>query len=78
MTKDAYKAFMLATNIERSGKASSYIRALDLLSQMLAHHPMGFSDCIDIWTVSSLEHLEALRQRVLEEQRNARNSSSSR
>lgn len=74
MTKDAYKAFMLETNIEGSGKASSYIRALDLLSQMLAQHPEGFADCINIWNTPSIDRLEALRQRVLVEQKKGNDS----
>ena len=74
MTKDAYQAFMYAANIEGSGKASSYTRALELLSQMLSQHPEGFSDCVHIWRVSSIDRLEALRLRVIEEQRNASNS----
>lgn len=69
MIKDAYRAFMLDTNIEGSGKASSYFRALNLLSQMLTQRPEEFADCIDIWNSPSIDRLEVLRQRVLVEQK---------
>lgn len=69
MVKHAYIAFMQKANIEGSGKASSYIKALDLLCQMILQHPEGFSDCRDIWNISSIERLEALRLKVLEEQK---------
>nr|MDT0251204.1 HNH endonuclease [Endozoicomonas sp.] len=77
MIRDAYKNFMYAANIESSGKAPSYIKALDLLSQMLLHHPEGFSDCINIWNVSSIDRLELLRLRVLAEQRKQKKTGSS-
>ena len=69
MTRDAYKNFMYAANIESSGKASSYLKALDLLGQVLLCHPEGFSDCINIWNVTSIERLQLLRLKALEEQR---------
>ncbi|WP_161787422.1 HNH endonuclease [Endozoicomonas numazuensis] len=57
------------SNIDGSGKASSYVRALDLLGQMILEKPQGFADCTDIWNVSSTDRLEALRLKVLEEQK---------
>jgi putative restriction endonuclease len=54
--------------VEGSGKAKSYLRALDLLGQMLAQEPMGFADCTDIWSVTDLDRLAHLREKVREEQ----------
>ncbi|MCW7554958.1 HNH endonuclease [Endozoicomonas gorgoniicola] len=74
MSKSAYQTYMFASNIEGSGKATSYIRALDLLSQMLMQKPEGFFDCINIWEMSSIDRLEELRLKVLEEQRKGNRS----
>ena len=66
-TKEAYEAHLRATNVEGSGKASSYLRALELLQQMLREKPVGFGDCRNIWAVDSIERLEELRERTLQE-----------
>jgi hypothetical protein len=63
--KEAYSEFVHATNVEGSGKASSYIRALDLISEMLQIQSFGFGDCIDIWHVTSLNRINALRDLVV-------------
>lgn len=62
MNKHAFEDFIHAGNVKGSGKASSYVRALDLLSEMLRAYPMGFADCQKIWSVSSTERLESLYQ----------------
>ena len=41
MNKQKFEDYIHAGNIPGSGKASSYVRALDLLSEMLKAHPMG-------------------------------------
>lgn len=64
----AFERHLHANAIERSGKTQSYLRALDLLGQMLAQEPMGFEDCTDIWSVTDLYRLEHLREKVREEQ----------
>lgn len=56
-------------NLSASGTAKSYVRALDLLGEMIRAVPMGFSDCSDIWSVESIERLEILYERVLAETR---------
>jgi len=65
--KDAYALHLRSNNLEGSGKASSYPRALALLGAMLRERPEGFEDCRDIWAVDSVERLEELRQRGLVE-----------
>ncbi|MGB0743168.1 MAG: HNH endonuclease [Opitutales bacterium] len=68
-TKTAFETYLYSENREGSGKASSYLRALELLSEMLQLAPMGFEDCRDIWSVDSADRLAELRERVLEEQK---------
>jgi putative restriction endonuclease len=67
-TRAAFQRHLESGAIERSGKAKSYLRALDLLSQMLAHEPMGFADCIDIWNVTEVDRIHDLSKKVREEQ----------
>ncbi|CAA0096424.1 Uncharacterised protein [BD1-7 clade bacterium] len=68
-TKDAFLTYLNATNIAGSGKASSYVRALDLLSEMLALSPFSFGDCIDIWHVHALNRIDELRMLVAAQQK---------
>jgi|GEM_PF-323409 len=67
--KEAFAAHLSETNVDGSGKASSYIKALELLEQMLNIEPYEFSDCSDIWSIQSVERLQQLRKWVLHEQR---------
>jgi putative restriction endonuclease len=61
MIKQEYSHHIKATNLEGSGKASSYIRALDILSEMLSIEAFGFEDCIDIWSITSLQRIAELK-----------------
>jgi hypothetical protein len=69
MNKNAYSNYVLANNKDQSGKASSYIRALDLLCSMLEKEPLGFSDCVKIWDVDSATRINELYQ-IANEQTN--------
>jgi putative restriction endonuclease len=60
MHREAFQQYLMASNVEGSGKASSYVRALDLLAQMIAQVPAGFTDCREVWRVDSVERLEEL------------------
>jgi len=66
--KSAFEDHLVESNTRGSGKARSYIRALDLLSEMLQKEPYTFSDCINIWSVSSTDRLDELRYFVIKEQ----------
>lgn len=66
--RSAYADYINATNVLGSGKASSYVRALDILSAMLKLRSFGFDDCIDIWSVTSLQRISELRDLVAVEQ----------
>lgn len=68
-SRSAYIAYIHETNLTGSGKASSYIRALDILSEMLRIKPSGFEDCIDIWNITSLQRISDLKELVAAEQR---------
>ncbi len=65
--KPAFSGYIHAENIEGSKKAASYIRALDLLSQMIESNSFGFEDCKNIWEVKSVERLHELYLFVLNE-----------
>jgi putative restriction endonuclease len=59
-TKELFKLHLESQNSQKTGKAASYVRALDLLSGMLRAVPKGFADCLDIWNVHSVSRLQAL------------------
>jgi len=67
--KTAFTQFIQANNVTGSGKASSYILALDWLSKILLVEPFGFADCKNIWEIDSVERLHELYLFVLEEAR---------
>lgn len=67
--RESFKRFLEAQSSRRTGKASSYLGALDSLSERLRTVPMGFSDCVDIWNVSSVNRLESLYEVSAEQQR---------
>jgi len=74
MFKKAFSKHIHATNVVGSKKAASYIRALDLLNEMLKAKPFDFSDCKNIWEVSSVERLQELYLFVLLEARKGNES----
>lgn len=63
----SYKAAF--TQYIYSSKAPSYIKALDLLGQMLMAESYGFADCKDIWSVYSVNRLHDLYVFVLSERK---------
>ena len=69
MNKLDFENYLNEDNIAGSGKASSYIKAIDWLTQMLKIESYGFSDCLDIWSVNKPDRLVELRSFVLEEQK---------
>lgn len=67
--KEAFTKFIHSSNADGSGKASSYVRAIDLLCEMLEARPFGFDDCKDVWSVALVERLHELYLLVLAEAR---------
>ena len=74
MNKQKFEDYIHSGNVPGSGKASSYVRALDLLSEMLMAHPMGFADCQQIWSVNSTERIESLYRLALAESKKGNQS----
>jgi putative restriction endonuclease len=58
--KAQFKIYLSSQSSTKTGKAASYVRALDLLSKMLGAVPKGFADCVDIWNVRSVSRLQEL------------------
>lgn len=67
--KSAFETYLYQENKEGSGKASSYLKGLEWLEAMLRIEPFGFEDALDLWSITSVERLIELRERVLEEQK---------
>ena len=70
MFKADFETYLNEENVAGSGKASSYLKALDWLHKMLEIESYGFSDCINIWSVQAAVRLSDLRTLVLAEQKN--------
>ncbi|TVP77628.1 MAG: HNH endonuclease [Puniceicoccaceae bacterium] len=69
MSGHAFKAYLYSNSLDTSRKASSYLKALEWLPKMLARESYGFEDCIDIYSVDSIQRLHELREQVLQEQK---------
>lgn len=69
MHKNEFERYLSEENKEGSGKIGSYLRAIDLLIEMLRVSPHEFTDCIELWSVNSTDRLIELRKLVLEEQK---------
>ncbi len=66
--RDRFAEYMEETNTAGSGKASSYVRALDLLGPILAKPNSLFTDCSNIWGITSITRIGELYEYVLEQQ----------
>lgn len=67
MLKFKFSDYLIQNNRAGSGKATSYIRAIDLLEEMIARNPVSFGDCRDIWNMTSVTRLEDLYNFTLAE-----------
>ncbi len=67
--RSAYKSFILSSNKKGSKKATSYLRALDMLGEILAVSGGAFRELDPIWSVNSMETIAALYDYVLEQQK---------
>ena len=74
MLKDTYKKYIQSTNQVGSNKAASYVRAIDLLGEMLQVEPYSFHDCINIWAVESPKRIHDMYEFVLLERRKSNTS----
>jgi len=62
-TKSLYKQHIHEGNIEGSNKASSYLRALDLLDEIVKQ--VHLFDLPDFWSIESIDDVEKLYQHAL-------------
>jgi hypothetical protein len=62
--KAQFKAYLESRSSTKTGKAGSYVKALDLLARMLGAVPKRFGDCVDIWNVRSVSRLQELYEVV--------------
>ena len=74
MIRQLFSNYIKSNNKDKSGKASSYIRALDLLGDMLDKKPLGFPDCSKIWEMRSPDRLKELFEIVREQTNRAEES----
>ena len=74
MLRQAFTDFIFATNTDGSGKASSYVRALDMLGPVLtAHYPKPIING-SMWHEFSLADLQALHKWICAEMRKGNGS----
>ncbi len=64
-----FREYIYKTNLERSNKASSYIRALDMLGGILSMSSGPFNDVVSVWEVASEDKIESLREYILVQQK---------
>ena len=69
MTRPDYKTFILSSNKKGSGKATSYLAALDMLGEILALSKGPFREHGSIWAVDSIETIAKLYDYVLKQQK---------
>lgn len=67
--KDSFVAFIRAENAEGSNRAASYIRAIELLNDILKRKAPKEFNAESIWSISSARHIQSLYELVLEHQR---------
>jgi len=65
-----FENYLIDTNEPGSGKAKSYIRAIELLEIMLGVESFGFTDCLSIYDVTQIKRLQELIAVVRNQQRN--------
>ncbi len=67
--KTAYSEYIKAENADGSNKASSYIRALDLLGPILASRQTRFTGYPNLWSIQSIDQIDALYRYIIEQQK---------
>lgn len=67
--KEKFEKYLFETNQPGSGKASSYLKAIEYLELMIARVPFGFADCESIYAVEEITRIEELVVVVRDEQK---------
>ncbi len=71
--KDAFTLYIREQSSDGSNRATSYIRAIDLLDSNLSRKAAAVLGAESIWTISSADQVHRLYQLVLEQQRLGQN-----
>jgi len=66
--RNRYEHHMAAQNLEGSNKASSYIRALELLGPILAARSSRFAHYVDLYTIDSPKLIDQLYAYIIDQQ----------
>ena len=69
-----FQKHLESINLPGSGKANSYLKALEHLSRMIHYEPLGFADCQDIFSVTSIDRLNELYEATNEQKHLGRKS----
>lgn len=69
--KQAYIKFINEQNLEGSGRASSYIRALNLLNIILSKPSALYPHKVDFWSIHSIDEINKLYEYALKWQKTA-------
>lgn len=72
--RQLFQQHLESINLPGSGKASSYLKALEHLSRMIEYAPLGFADCQDIFSVHSIKRLNELYEVTNEQKHFGRKS----
>lgn len=72
--RQLFQQHLESINLPGSGKASSYLKALEHLSRMIHYEPLGFADCQDIFSVHSVKRLNELYEITNEQKHLGRKS----
>lgn len=67
--KSEFKDYIYKTNLEGSKKASSYIRALDMLGEILSLSGGPFENIVSTWAETSPDKIGELREYILVQQK---------
>jgi len=66
--RNAYSDFIFEHTEAGSNKASSYIRALELLGPILTNRSTPFVQCADVFSIQSIKYIDDLYRYILEQQ----------
>lgn len=74
MLRQSFRQHLESINRPGSGKASSYLKALDYLGRMIESEPLGFEDCRDVFAIHSIDRLDELYKTANEQKHLGRSS----
>jgi putative restriction endonuclease len=74
MIKAKFTQYIKATNASGSQKATSYVRAIDVLNLLITYEPFSFDDCKNVWHVESIERIHELYLFVLHQSKKQDNN----